>query len=178
VNRGVELEQAGGRGELGLGQRLGGGVGDLDEELIAHRAEKPFDLAAALGAVRGGVHQPDPELAAGPQQPRIHEGGSVVHVAVSRHPSAGQGWLQGGGQAHGVLGEAEPGTDREAGMIVKEREEIRFAAPHAGAVQGVADPPLVGDRGLEPAEGHAALAGGRAHQCAAVKQPQQRGLRG
>ena len=55
---------------------FGGGVGDLDEELLAHAAKPPLDLAAALRAVRGGVDQPDAELAAGPQQPGVDEGAS------------------------------------------------------------------------------------------------------
>jgi hypothetical protein len=78
---GVELEQTRGRCQLPLGQVGGAGVSDFDEELVAHGAEETLDLAAALGAVRGGMHQPDPELAAGPQQPGIHVGRPVVDIA-------------------------------------------------------------------------------------------------
>jgi len=63
---GVEFEQARSVGELLLGQLRGAGIGHLDEELLTHGPEKAFDLPAALGPVRGGVHQPDPEFGAGP----------------------------------------------------------------------------------------------------------------
>ena len=43
-------------------------------------AQPPLDLAAALRAVRGGVDQPDAELAAGPQQPGVDVGAAVVDV--------------------------------------------------------------------------------------------------
>ena len=62
--QGVELEQPRCRRESLLGKLFGGGVGDFDEELVAHAAEPALDLAAALRAVRGGMDQPDAELAA------------------------------------------------------------------------------------------------------------------
>jgi len=37
------------------------GCGQLDEELLAHGAEEPFDLPAPLGLAGLGVGQPDPE---------------------------------------------------------------------------------------------------------------------
>src|SRR5680860_985211 len=64
--QGVELEQGRRRGEAALGELGGAGVVDLDEELVPHGPKEPFDLASALGSVWGGVHQPDPELGAGP----------------------------------------------------------------------------------------------------------------
>ena len=173
----VELEQRSGRCQPWLGQVGGAGVGDFDEELIADRPEKPLDFASALGPVRGGVHQPDPELAAGPQQPRVNERRAVIDVAVGRHAAAGEGWFQRSGQPHGVLGEAEPVADRESGVIVEEREQVGLAAADARPVQRVADPPLVRCVGFEPAEDHRAADGG-AHQLAVVEQPQQRGFRG
>jgi hypothetical protein len=67
-----------------------GGGGDLNEELIVHRAEEAFDLAAALGAAGGGVGQLDPEFRAGPQQPRVHERRPVIHIHPSRNTAGGQ----------------------------------------------------------------------------------------
>ena len=49
----VEFQQRRGVVDPGGGEVFGGGVGDLDEELLAHGAEEPFDLAAALGATGG-----------------------------------------------------------------------------------------------------------------------------
>ena len=173
----VELEQRRGRGESSLGQLFGGGVGDLDEELLAHAAKPPLDLAAALRAVRGGVDQPDAELAAGPQQPGVDEGAAVVDVDAGRDTPRGEGGLQRGGQAHGVLGEPEPVPDGQPAVIVEEGEQVGLAAPDAGAVQRVTDPAFVRCRGFEPAEHARLVAGGRAHQIAAVEQPQQRRFR-
>jgi len=62
--QGVELEQPRCRCEAAFGQLFGGGVGDFDEELLAHAPEPALDLAAALRTVRGGMDQPDAELAA------------------------------------------------------------------------------------------------------------------
>ena len=46
-------------------RRLGGGVGDLDEELLVHGPEQALDLSPALRASGGGVGQLDAELRAG-----------------------------------------------------------------------------------------------------------------
>jgi len=175
--QGVQLQQGCRRGEVPFGQLLGAGVGDLDEELIPYGAEEPFDLAAALGPVRGGVHQLDAQLAAGAQQPRIDVGGSVVDIGGAGHATSREGRLERGGQADRVFGEPEPVTGHHPGMIVQEREQVGLAATNPWAVQRVADPPLVGGVGLEPAVHHC-LAGGWADQLAAVEQPQQRRLRG
>jgi hypothetical protein len=172
----VEFEQRRGWGELLFGQLGGAGVGDFDEELIPHAAKETFDLPPALWPVRGGMDQADPEFGACPQQPGVHEGAAVIHVGVGGNASASQCRFERGGQAHGVLGEPEPVTHREPRMIVQEREEISFSAADLGAVQRIPDPALVGCLGLEPAEHHGD-AGGGTHQLAAVKQPQQRGLR-
>jgi hypothetical protein len=118
----VQFEQPRGRGQPTLGELLGAGVGDLDEELIAHGAEKTFDLASALGPVRGGVGQPDPELAAGPQQPRIDVGGAALDITARRHTAGGQGRFQRGDQSHSVLGEPEPVPGHQPAVIVQERE--------------------------------------------------------
>ena len=173
----VELEQPGGRGQPCFGQLVGGGVGEFDEELLPHTAKPAFDLAAALRAVRGGVNQPDAELAAGPQQPRIDVGRAVVDIAAGGHATGGQRGLQRGREAHGVLGEPEPVADRKTGMIVEEGEQVGLAATDPRAVQRVTDPAFVRRRGLEPAEHHRLVAGGRARQVAAVEQAQQRRLR-
>jgi hypothetical protein len=81
------------------------------------------------------------------------------------------------GQAHGVLGEPEPVSHREPAVIVQEREQVALAATEFRAVQRVADPAFVRCRGLEPAERDPLIAGGRAHQVAAVEQAQQRRFR-
>ena len=136
----VELEQRRGRGESSLGQLFGGGVGDLDEELLAHATKPPLDLAAALRAVRGGVDQPDAELAAGPQQPGVDVGAAVVDVDAGRDTPRGEGGLQRGGQAHRVLGEPEPVPDGQPAVIVEEGEQVGLAAANVRAVQRVTDP--------------------------------------
>ena len=64
--QGVEFEQRGRWCAAGRGEVRGAGVGDFDEELVPHGPEEAFDFSAALGPVRSGVDQPDPELAAGP----------------------------------------------------------------------------------------------------------------
>jgi hypothetical protein len=124
------------------------------------------------------MHQPDPEFGTRPQQPGIDKSGPVVHVGGGgRDAAGGQRRFQRGGQAHGVLGEPEPVAHRETRMIVQEREQVRFSATDSRPVQRITHPPLVRCRSLEPAEHHPGASGG-AHQLAAVKQPQQRGLRG
>lgn len=171
----VQLEQPSGGGQLLGGEVFGAAVGDLDEELITDGAEESFDFAPSLGSVWGGVHQPDPELAAGPEQPGIDVGRPVVDVAGGWHPAGGQRGLQCGGQPHGVLGEPEPVARREPCVIVEEREQVGLAAADPWAVQRVTDPPFVGVLGLETAEHHPATGGG-AHQLVAVEQSQQRRL--
>ena len=109
----VQLQQRPGLRQSSPGEVLGGAVADLDEELIADGAEEPFDLPPALRAVRGGVDQPDAELAAGPQQPRIDERAAVVDIHRLRDTTSGQRRLQRGSQAHGVLGEPEPVTGQQ-----------------------------------------------------------------
>ena len=113
--QGVQLQQRSRLGEPLLSEVFNAAVGDLDEELVAHGAEEPFDLPPALRAVRGGVDQADAELAAGPQQPRIDERAAVVDIDRLRDTTGGQRGLQRCGQAHGVLGEPEPVTDQPAG---------------------------------------------------------------
>ena len=87
--------------------------------------------------------QPDAELAAGPQQPGVDVGAAVVDVDAGRDTPRGEGGLQRGGQAHGVIGEPEPVPDRQHAVIVEEREQVGLAAPDPGAVQRVADPAFV-----------------------------------
>ena len=53
-------------------------AGDLDQELLAHGAEHPFDLPSALGSAGLRMHQPDTEFRAGAQQPAIHVRRAVV----------------------------------------------------------------------------------------------------
>ena len=62
---------AGAVGGIVPGLLRGGGFawggGDLDEELLAHGAEEPFDLSPALRAARGRMGQADVEFRACPQ---------------------------------------------------------------------------------------------------------------
>jgi hypothetical protein len=75
VDRGVIDRLDPGReqpGELGqTADARGDLLGDLDQELLAHGAEKPFDFPSALGPAGRGVHQLDAQAGAGAQQPRV-----------------------------------------------------------------------------------------------------------
>ena len=68
---------------------------------------------------------------------------AVVDVGGVRDAAGGEGGLQRGGQAHGVLGEPEPVPDCQPGVVVQEREQVGLAAADLRAVQRVTDPPLV-----------------------------------
>ena len=125
----IQLGQVGDLGEAVLGE--------LDQELVAHGAEKPFDLAAALGAPGCGVHQLDAQAGARPQQPRVHKGRSVVHVDRAGDATGGQRRAQRYRQPHGVLVEAEPGCHHRPGPVVEEGEQIRLAPAEMWTVQGV-----------------------------------------
>ena len=70
------------------------------------------------------------------------------------------------------------GTHRETRMVVQEREEVGLATAQAWTVQRVADPAFIRRGGFEAAEHGRFVAGGRAHQLAAVEQAQQRRFRG
>ena len=137
-------------GQVGdLGQPVGG---ELDEELIAHGPEEPFDLPTALRAARGGVHQLDPQARAAAQQPGIDEGRPVIDVDRLWDAPGRERRAQCRREAHDVLVEAEPGGHHRPGPVVEEAEQVGLAAADGGAVQGVADPQLVAPVGLEPAE--------------------------
>src|SRR5918999_430785 len=116
--------------------------------------------SAASRSVRGGMDQPDAELAAGPQQPCIDKSAAVVDIDRLRNAARGQRRLQRARAAHGVLGEPEPVTHRKPRVIIQKREEVGLAATDPRAVQRVADPAFVRCRGLEPAEHHRLATGG------------------
>lgn len=123
------------------------------------------------------MHQPDPQLRAGPQQPGIDESRPVVYVNPGGHPAGGQCGFEGCGQPDGVFGEPEPVPDHQSAVIVEEGEQVSLAVPDPRAVQGVANPQVVGINGFEPAEHLADLTSGRAHQLTAVEVAQQGRLR-
>ena len=173
----VERQQRGAVISTGGDQVLGGGVGDLDEELFAHGPEEPFDLAAALWPVRGGMHQADPEFGACPQQPGIDERRPVVDIHAGRDPAGGQRRLQRHPKADGVLGETEPVATDQPRMIVEEREQIGLAATNLRAVQRIAGPTVIRVLGFEAPEHRWGVPGGRADQLTPVKVAQQRRLR-
>ena len=174
----IQLQQSGPVIDAGGGEFLGGGVDDFDAELITHGAKQPLDLAPSLRAVRGGMDQAYPEFRARPQQPAVGEGRPVIDVHAGRDPAGGQRGLQGGAEAHGVLGEAETVAAQQPGMIIEEGEQIGFPPADPRAVQSVPGPAVVGIFGLEPAEHLRGLPGGRADQLTPAEQPQQGRFRG
>ena len=165
----VEFQQCRGVVDPGGREVLGGGVGDLDEELLTHRPEEPFDLAPSLRPAGRGMHQSNTEFRARPQQPRVDERRAVVDIDRGRHAAGSQRRFEGGGQAHGVLGEPEPVPDHQPRMVVEEGEQVGFAVSDPRPVQGVADPQLVGVSGFEPAEHRRLFIEVRADQLAAAE---------
>jgi hypothetical protein len=154
----VELAQVADR----VPTRIALGItGDLDEELLAHGPEVAFDLAAALRPTRGGVDQPDAELRARAQQPRVDERGAVVDIDPVGDPARPQRRAQRRGQPHGVLGEPEPMPHDRPGVVVEEGEQVGLAAADDRAVQGVPGPQLVRAGGFEPPEHRKAGRAGR-----------------
>ena len=112
------------------------------------------------------MDQPYPEFRARPQQPTIDEGRSVIDIHAGRDPAGSQRGLQRGTEADGVLGEPETVAAQQPGMVVEEGEQIGFPAPDPRAVQSIPSPAVIGILGLEPAEHHRGLPGGRADQLA------------
>ena len=157
----VPLVQPGGEQAVQVGQRLtpgpvagrgvDGGV-DLDEELVAHGAIPPFDLAAPLRAAGRGVDQLDVQHRAGPGQLVGGVGRAVVGIQSLRAAVGLDRVVQRGLQAQGVLAVAPAVPDHVPGVIVQQREQHRPLALDDRAVQTVGDPQLVRLAGLEPAE--------------------------
>ena len=128
------------------------GVGDLDEELVAHGAEHPLDLAPPLRAARTGMDHADPEAGARPQQLGGHKRAAVVQIhGVGDAPRSEPG-TQGCFGADGVFGRHPPIPGEQPGVVVQECEQDRLVTADDRAVQRVADPQLVGPGRLEPAE--------------------------
>ena len=143
----VQLGQAGDRAAGALGT-----VDDLDEELLAHGAEHPLDLASAGGLAGSGVHQRDAQAGAGAQQLGVDERRAVVDVDPLRDTAGGERRAQRRFQAHGVLAVPPPVAHQCPGVVVDEREQVGLAASDLGAVQGVAGPQLIARSRLEPPE--------------------------
>ncbi len=120
------------------------GVGDLDEELIAHGAEESFDLAAAFRTPRPGVDQADPQAGHRPPQLGGHERAAVIQVDRTRHTVAGEPSAKGRLGPQRVLGVDPSIAGEQAGVVVQEREQDRLVTDDDRPVQGVADPQLVG----------------------------------
>ena len=120
------------------------GVGDLDEELVAHGAEDPLDLARGprAGPGREWISRM-PEAGAGAQQLGGHERAAVVQIDGLGHTPDGQPGSQGGLGPHGVLGGHPPIAGEQPGVVVQEREQDGLVPADDRAVQGVADPQLV-----------------------------------
>jgi hypothetical protein len=172
---GEQPVQLGQVGEVVAGCAVGGG--DLDHELAVDTAEEAFDLAATLGSARGGVHQLDAQLGAGPQQPRVHKRRAVVDVDPAGDATGRQCRPQRGGQPHGVLGIPPPVPDDRPGMVVDEAEQVGLAPGDAGPVQRIPGPQLVGVVGFEAAEAcRPGWRGGKGRQARAQEHPLQGAL--
>src|SRR2546422_243484 len=151
-----------------------GSVADLDEELLTDNMEEALYFPPALRAARCAVGDLDPEPGRGALQRRVDKSRSVIDVYAGRDAAGGQRRAQRGGQPHAVLEVAPAGRHHRPGMVVQEREKIRFPARDLRAVERVAGPGVVRRRRLEPAEyrrGPPARAGG---QLQPVEVPQQR----
>jgi hypothetical protein len=125
---------------------------DLDEELIPHRAEHPFDFPSAGGLPRLGMHQPDPQRRARAEQLFVHEGRSVVDIDRGGDAAGGDAGAQRGLEPHRVLAACPPVTGEQPAVVIEEREQDRLTSVDGGAVQRVAGPPLIRGVGFEPAE--------------------------
>ena len=160
------------------------GDGEFDEELLAHGAEYPFDLATTLRAAWFAVGEFDAERRAGAQQLAGHERAAVVDVDALRQAAGGHPGPQCGLQADGVFAVRPPVADQRPTEIIDEGEQDRLAAGQARAVQRVAGPHFVDRGGFEPAEGlrwRSVRAGGQAEpdemalHGAFVRRPARRG---
>jgi hypothetical protein len=123
-----------------VGDAVGGLAGDLDQKLAADGAEEPLDLAAALRSAWCGVHQPDAQDRAGPQQPGVHKRRAVVDIDLLGHAAGGQRGPQRRGEPDGVFLVAEPGGHHRPGVVVDEAEQDGLAPGDDRAVQRIAGP--------------------------------------
>ena len=125
---------------------------DLDQELIADRAKKPFDLALRGRRARARVDQPDAEHSTGSEQLRGHERRSAIDQDRFREPAGHQPGSERGLEPEHVLAGAPPPADQHAGVIIDKPEQhrpSRRGAGQGGAVQPVPGPQLVALGGLE-----------------------------
>lgn len=145
--QGVELGEAAHRGAGRLGA-----VGDLDQELVAHRFEEPLNFSSAGGPAGLGVGELDPQHRARPAQSGVDEHRPVIHIALSRAPAGSQRGAQCLAQRHRRLGVSPAGRHHRPEVIIEEGDEDRLASGDVRAVQRVSDPAGVGLIGLESAE--------------------------
>ena len=150
----------------------------LDQELLAHGAEHPLDLAAALWLAGLGVGQADAEHRQAALELAGDERRAVVDVEGAGQATSGEPGPQRGLQPQGVLGSRPAVADQGAGVVVDGGEQVGLAAGHHRAVQRVGGPQLVGRLGLEAAEGaqRTALGGQLAVQPHTAKMPLQGAL--
>ena len=127
---------------------------DLDQELVPHGAEEPFDLAPAGGLTGPGVDEPDPQRRAGPQQLLCRR----TPTRCRRRSSPG---CRGRRARRAARPRSRTVSSRRAhrypvsspGVVVDEREQDRLAAVHgAGRAARRRSSAAFGRVGLEPAE--------------------------
>ena len=75
--------------------------------------------------------------AAGPQQPRVDKGRTIVQVAGPGNAAGLQGRAEPGGHPDHVVVVRPAGAHHGAGVVVDEREKIRLRPADDGAVEGV-----------------------------------------
>jgi hypothetical protein len=132
--------------------RRGVDGGDLGEELRVDGVEEPLDLPAALRPIRLRVRQPNSEACAGPREGLINKSRAVIDVNRARDAARFQRRSEGRREADGVFGVGPLACRHHAGVVVEEREQIRFPPIDARAVQPVTDPHFVRVVRFEPAE--------------------------
>jgi hypothetical protein len=146
-----------------LGQVGGAAAGvQFDQELLTDGPKDPLDLAAALGLAGTRVGQADAEHRAGPLELAGDERRAVVDIQQLGHAPGRQRGARRGFQPEGVLGVGPAIADQRTGVVVDDPKQVGLAAGHAGAVEGVGGPQVVGTLGLEAAEDARGLAGGPA----------------
>jgi hypothetical protein len=141
----VDPFDPGGEQPVQLGQVAGAATRvELDEELAAHRAKHPLDLAPAGRLAGFGVGQADAQDRAGPLELLAGECRAVVDVEHLGDPTGGQRGAQRCLQPDGVFGQAEEVADQRSAVVVDEGEQVGLAAGDRRAVQRVAGPQVVG----------------------------------
>jgi len=104
---------------------------DLDQELVAHRAEESFDLAPALWPAGPGVDQADAQHRTRPQEWSRDKSTAVIDVGRTRDAPGTEGVAKRRLQAHGVFGVTPPIADDGSAAIVDEGEQVGLVATDA-----------------------------------------------